>query len=523
MPSRRLASRAVTDSAVRDPVERLAPPPTRHVNRFGHSAVTRTRRKAELIPYIPFDRASKVPFYTQIHNGYLAAIVSGRLRPGQRLPSTRALADELHVSRMPVLYAFEQLLHEGYLEGRVGSGTYVRTSTPQLSAWIGHRWKAARFTEGADGDDETAAREDIGLFSETPAFDRFPHQIWERLLRRHASYTSTDLLARGDSAGYLPLRRAIAEHLGRSRDIDCRASQVFIVSGSQMGLRMCAMALAPPDSTICMEQPGSPSARAALEIPGTHLVPVATDEGGIDVGAVARSGKGVRLTYVTPAHQDPLGITMNATRGQALLAWAEQNDAWVVEGDYDSEFRYSGRTAGALRAVDQTGRVIYLGTFSTTLFPDIGLGYLVIPRTILPRFARLREGSGGFTPKLYQRILTDFLVEGHFARHVGRMKRLYAARRNALIQALSDVASDVLTVGQAEAGLRLVAFLPAGIDDREVVRLAMARQMFPKALSSYYADGCSSRSGLVLGFGGGDEGAMTRAVGALAGLIRTLR
>ena len=332
-------------------------------------------RKAELIPYIPFDRSSATPFYAQIYNGYLAAIVSGRLRPGQRLPSTRALAVDLHISRIPVLNAFEQLLHEGYLDGRVGSGTYVRTPRPlQLVDRREHCQGKPELAEYA------GEGEEVGPFSDGPAFDHFPSVIWGRLVRRYATHTHADLLAGADPAGYRPLRAAVAGYLRTARGIECSAGQVMIVSGSQMGLRLCAMTLVTPDSVVCMEEPGNPSARAALEIPGVQLAAAAVDEDGIEVDAVVRLGWRVKLTYVTPARQDPLGMVMSASRRRDLLTWAEQHDAWVVEGDFDSELVSSSQTYGALHELDTSGRVIYTGSFSRVLFPGI--------RTRLPGGAR---------------------------------------------------------------------------------------------------------------------------------------
>jgi GntR family transcriptional regulator/MocR family aminotransferase len=258
-----------------------------------------------------------------------------------------------------------------------------------------------------------------------------------------------------------------------------------------------------------------------LDISETRLASVATDGEGIDVSALARLGEKAKVVYVTPAHQDPLGTTMTTIRRRALLSWADDTEGWILEGDYDSAFRYSRPVEGALQGVDRMGRVIYLGTFSNVLFPSIRLGYVVVPRGLMGRFTQIRENFDGYSPTLYQRVLTDFLREGHFARHLRRMQRLYAARREALLRALHQRAGDVLSVGSAEAGLHVVAFLRDGVDDTEVVKLAGDAGLFPEALSTFYATG-SPRRGLILGFGGSDECTLASAVVTLGGLIRRM-
>jgi len=478
-------------------------------------------RKAELIPYIPFDRASAVPFYVQIYNGFLAAIVSGRLRPGQRLPSSRALATELCVSRIPVLNAFDQLLHEGYLEGRVGSGTYVRARRVHLNAsGTTSRTALDCAAVGRNGAGGSRAH-GVGPFSNVPAFDGFPHKTWARLIRRHACRPSVDLFARGDPAGYAPLREAVGAYVSSARGVDCDAGQVLIVSGPQMGLRICALAFATAGSALCVEEPCRPSARAALDIPQNELIPVSVDGHGIDVCALERLGGDATAVYVTPDHQDPLGVAMTASRRQALLSWADEGRRWIVEGDYDSAFRYSTRPLGALQGIDTAERVIYVGTFSNVLFPDIRLGYLVVPRSLLSTFIRIRESLDGCSPTLYQRVLTDFLGGGHFARHVRRMQTLYSARRQVLVERLHEHLGDVVTLGTADAGLHVVAFLPDGVDDQNVVRKAAGVGLFPQALSTFYVTG-RAPSGLLLGFGGANESTLETEVRTLGDVIRRM-
>jgi len=489
----------------------------------------KTAQRAGLSPYIAFDRASGVPFYTQIYDGYRMAILSGRLGPGQRLPSTRTLAAELQISRLPVLNAFEQLLHEGYLEGKVGSGTYVRDCIPDEVARPMRLRRPVeppqpvRRTSGPPPGIYGAYRDQgAGMFRSIPALDRFPHETFARLTRRHAAHLSPGSLAYGDPAGYAPLREAIAAYLRTARAVDCDAAQVIILSGSQMGLRVAAMSVTNADSVVCMEEPGYRGARHALGTSAANVVAIPIDNEGIDVGAINRLGSRAQMTYVTPSHQYPLGVSMAVTRRLELLGWAERNSAWILEDDYDSEYRYSSRPLGALQGMDTGGRVIYIGTFSKVLFPAIRLGYAVVPHEMVLRFVRMRETFDLFSPVLYQLVLTDFLREGHFARHLRRMRAVYLARRDAMIAAIEEHASDVLTVGNSDAGLHLVAFLPEGTDDRAVVRAAAEESMYPTALSTCYANG-ASRPGLILGFGGSDERTLTNAIRHLAGVIRDTR
>jgi GntR family transcriptional regulator/MocR family aminotransferase len=483
---------------------------------------------AGLIPFIPFDRASDVPFYQQIYDGFRTAIVSERLRPRERLPSTRALARDLEISRLPVLVAFEQLMHEGYLVGKVGSGTYVSDHIPdEIAIPISWGESVVRASQPEPPPAAEAVNVRVGRSRGVfrigmPALDRFPHQTFARLVRRHAAASCIDCLGLGDPAGYLPLRAAVAEYVRAARAVDCDASQVLIVSGSQMALHVAALALNAPGGTVCIEEPGYPLARAALTAIGADVTPINVDAEGIDVSAIVELGARAKAAFVTPSHQFPLGMSMSASRRRDLLDWADSNDAWILEDDYDSEFRYSSRSLASLQGMDAAGRVIYIGTFSNVLFPALRLGYIVVPHALVERFVKVREVVDLFPPVLNQLVLTDFLREGHFARHLRRMKTLYRARRDALVDALQLFAADVLTVGNVEAGLQLVAYLADDVDDREVVRLAARHQLMPWSLSECYA-GEGARRGLLLGFGGSDEASLAAGVRELAALIRTMQ
>ncbi len=491
------------------------------------------RATAAISPCLPFDRASGVPFYRQIYEGYRAAILSGQLRPGQRLPSTRALAAELNISRLPVINAFEQLLHEGYIEGKTGAGTYVNESIPDeltrpiLSGGLAKRRLRAMppvREEGAapPGSIMPGNPGGLGAFRVSlPALDHFPHKIWSRLVSRHAKRQTIEFMAYGDPAGYHPLREAIAEYLRAARAVNCEAGQILITSGSQMALQICAMALLSPRDAVCVEDPGYPGARDALKISGANLAPIAVDDEGIDVHAMAKLGKKVPAVYVTPSHQYPLGSSMTASRRLELLDWAQRRQSWIIEDDYDSEYRYASRSIGALQGMDTDSRVIYIGTFSKVLFPALRVGYVVVPQTLLSQFVRLREALDIFSPTLYQLVLTDFLQEGHFARHLRRMRSLYLSRRNALVESLQAHLGKTLIPYNTDAGLHLSAFLPSGANDLEIVRRAAQQGISAGALSDCYVSS-RPKSGLILGFGGADETRIDAAAQILGKVIRDL-
>ena len=474
---------------------------------------------SEIPTLIPFEPNSGIPFYKQIYDGYRTAILSGQLRPGQRLPSTRTLAVELGISRLPVVNAFEQLLHEGYVDGKSGAGTYVKDTIPDEFARpvLERRLELKKPLEPADTLEEIVGPFRVSL----PALDQFPNKIWSRLVSRHAKNLSVELMTYGDPSGYLPLREAIAQYLNTSRAVRCQADQILIVSGSQMALHICARALLKPGDAVCIEDPAYPGARDALRSTGATLLPISLDEQGININRIALQSKRARAVYVTPSHQYPLGLTMTASRRLELLDWARRNRSWIIEDDYDSEYRYTSRPVGSLQGMDTASRVIYIGTFSRVVFPSLRLGYVVVPSELFNEFRSLRETLDIFSPTLYQLVLTDFLQEGHFSRHLRRMRVTYLDRRNAFLKALSDHLGKFLIPYNTDAGLHLSAFLPVGVDDREIVRKAGEHGVSATALSTCYARK-HSRSGLILGFGGANERRIRAAAQTLAKVIRSV-
>jgi GntR family transcriptional regulator/MocR family aminotransferase len=308
-------------------------------------------------------------------------------------------------------------------------------------------------------------------------------------------------MAYGDAMGHLPLREAIAEYLGAARGVRCDASQILVTTGSQQGLHLSAQVLLDPKDRAWIEEPGYPSARQAFIAAGAHLVPVPVDNEGMNVEQVVRREHKARAVYITPSHQYPLGMTMSATRRMLLLNWAVRTGAWIIEDDYDSEYRFESHPIPSLQGLDADARVIYVGTFSKVMFPALRVGYVVVPRDLVPAFAAARDAADVFSATLYQSVLTDFIREGHFARHIRRMRMLYMERRRALAKAIHDQMEDMLEVIGAEAGMHLVALLPPGVNDVAVSRRAAQKGISATPLSTCYLNP-PARGGLILGYAG---------------------
>jgi GntR family transcriptional regulator/MocR family aminotransferase len=348
--------------------------------------------------------------------------------------------------------------------------------------------------------------------------DRFPWSTWSRLLGRRARELHRDWLDYSDSAGYLPLRRALARYLHTSRGLTCEPEQVLIVRGSQQGLDLAARVLLDPGDTVWIEDPGYPAARIAFEAGGAEEVPVPVDDEGLVVEAGVERAPDARLAYVTPSHQYPLGVTLSLHRRLELLRWARRADAWIVEDDYDSEYRYAGRPLASLAGLDGGRHVIYLGTLSKVLFPALRLGYLVVPKEHVDAFVGARYASDRHTGVLEQAVVTDFFDEGHFARHIRRMRKLYAERQRCLAEALAEHAEDALELRPSRTGLHDVGWLRRHTDDAAVAARAVEAGVHVKALSAYRRE-ASLPPALLFGYAGFPEDELQTAARRLATVL----
>ncbi|HEY2511577.1 MAG TPA: PLP-dependent aminotransferase family protein, partial [Polyangiaceae bacterium] len=445
-------------------------------------------------PVVTVNRRDARPMHRQIYEGYRAAILEGRLHAGQRLPSTRTLAADLRVSRIPVVTAFAQLVAEGYVESRVGAGTHVTGSLPAVAFPRAKQDRRAprpgprRIPPSPLAPHEGPWLALRGPFRlSQPALEEFPAALWARVFSRQARRMSPRQMSYGDPQGLPVLREALAAYLRTFRSVACDAGQIFVVSGSQQALVLAWRALFAPGDKVWMEEPGYGGARDALLLAGAKIVPVPVRDDGLDVAAGVRRAGRARGAYVTPSHQYPLGVAMSATKRVQLLEWARRSGAWIVEDDYDSEYRYEGQPLSSLHGLDRDARVVYTGTFSKVLFPALRLGYLVVPADLVTRFRELREAMDIFPPPLPQAVLAELIVEGHFARHLRRMRAVYAERREALVAALTRELGDVVSVVGEAAGMHLVVVLPPGMDDVEVARRAARRGISAAPLSECYA------------------------------------
>jgi GntR family transcriptional regulator/MocR family aminotransferase len=477
------------------------------------------------------DPSSAEPLHRQLYGALREAVLSGHLAPGARLASTRTMASDLGVSRNTVMAAFDQLLAEGYLEGRVGAGTFVTRTLPDHTLRARTRPSAATRERRARGRGlsargrvlvsspvpPTRAGPPRPLRVGTPAIDEFPLDAWSRLVTKHWRSGARELLGYGDPAGYRPLREAIAVHLAVARGVRCDPDQVVIVSGSQQALDLTARLLVDDGDRVWIEDPGYMGARASIASSGAKLVPVPVDAEGIDVAEGVRRAPDAAMAYVSPSHQYPVGATMSLARRLALLAWARDAGAWILEDDYDSEFRYAGRPLAALQGLDADGRVIYLGTFSKVMLPSLRIGYMVLPTDIVDAFVTARAVSDRHSPAIEQAALAEFIREGLLERHIRRMRMLYADRQASLLDAARRHLGDAIDLRPAHAGMHLTGFLPDGRDDGALARTALAAGVEVMALSSYAIE--RRRPGLVLGYACATPAEIRAAVRRLAPVL----
>jgi GntR family transcriptional regulator/MocR family aminotransferase len=481
------------------------------------------------------DSSSEEPLHRQLYNELRTAILGGRLPTGCRLPASRELAQVTGLSRNTVLSAYDQLTAEGYIDSRAGSGTYV-TSTlpdqvltgPEMEPLPATDRGARRLTREGERLRAMPFRKwpplpggPMFFRAGLPALEQFPMDTWRRLTDKRLRLASVKTLAYDEPQGYRPLREAIAGHLAAARGARCSPEQILVCSGSQQAIALVQRVLVEEGDQVLFEDPGYFAARAVFEAAGAHLVPVPVDEDGFDVAVGVQTAPHAKLAYVTPSHQNPLCVTMSLPRRRALLHWAESHGGWILEDDNASECRYRGRPLAALQGIDPHGRVLYAGTFSKVMFSALRLGYLVVPPDLVTTFVRARELMDRQSPGIQQAVMADFMTEGHFARHLRRMRTVYATRLAVLMNAVRAHASDLLEIPELEGGLNRVAWLPPGLSDSEAVA-ALQPEGFACLPVSEFRFRPTGRGGLVLGFAGMTEEAIEGAVRRMASILRPL-
>lgn len=476
---------------------------------------------------------ASTPAYQRLADAIREGILSGRFRPGEKLPPTRTLSSNLSLARNTVLEAYEQLVAEGYLTARHGSGTFVAPDLPDrafrapdsgtrrgnTAARPSQRISAfgRRVLEGEAAsyvNQEAARQESVYEFRYgTPSLDEFPIDAWRTLTKRVLDYPPRELLGYGPTEGLPRLRESLARYLQRSRGVRCTAEQVLIVNGSQQALDIASRVILDPGDRVVIEEPGYQGARAVFKSNGAELVPVRCDNEGI---VVSEMPSGARAAYVTPSHQFPLGAVMSASRRLELLAWAERNDAAIIEDDYDSEFRYEGRPLAALQGLDEGERVIYTGTLSKVLLPALRLGYMVAPPRLQPAVTGAKWLTDRHVALLYQAVLALFIDEGHFERHLRRMRKVYERRRAAMLESFATHFGDRAAITGTESGMHVLVQIDHVADADGFIERARERGVGIYSAKPYYALEAPKGAIFLMGYSSVSEDGIREGIRRLA-------
>ncbi|MGE5806362.1 MAG: PLP-dependent aminotransferase family protein [Ignavibacteria bacterium] len=507
-------------------------------------------RQIEEIPLITFnlDFSSDIPLYKQLYETIRTAILEGKFTKGQRLPGTRSLASELKISRNTAALAFAQLLIEGYITGQIGSGTYVGDipdnffdpARRPLTIRTGKEKVLRRkpYSLNPEGKNLAAESELKSLVLESinktelplaeklkrsadpaelisryrnldetipfqngiPSFNEFPSKTWQRLINQTAQRFNSLHLGYGEAAGYKHLREAIANYLRKFRAVNCKAEQIIIINGTQQGLDLISRVLLKPGRVVWLEDPGYFGARGSMIFADAEISPCPIDKEGIDLDYSIKNNPKPDLIFTTPSHQFPLGYVMSISRRLNLLQYAGRNECWVIEDDYDSEFRYSGSPLPSLQGLDQFKRVLYLGTFSKVLFPGLRIGYLVLPdKEMSDLFATAKSLTDRQNPIFEQIILTKFIEEGYFTRHLRKMRMLYKTRQEFLISEIEKELKGLVKAESSPAGMHIILRLPKKSNDKKIAEEAFKRGIIVRPLSEYSIKYLQN-PGLLLGY-----------------------
>lgn len=472
------------------------------------------------------------PAYRRLAEAIRAGILSGRFRPGEKLPPTRTLAANLALARNTVLEAYEQLIAEGYLSARHGSGTFVAADLPDralhapdppLSPALNTNGTSGRGLAGfgrriMDGEvwshiQRNSSRNPYEFRYGTPSFEEFPIDAWRTLTKRVLDYPPRELLGYGPPEGLESLRESLARYLQRSRGVRCTPEQVLVVNGSQQALDLAARVLIDPGDGVAIEEPCYPGARAVFDANGGALMPVPCDSEGLRVGCIP---DGARLAYVTPSHQFPSGVVMSAARRLELLDWARRTDAMIIEDDYDSEFRYEGRPLAALQGLDSAGCVVYTGTLSKVLLPALRLGYMVAPPALQPAISGAKWLTDRHVALLYQAVLALFIDEGHFERHLRRMRKVYERRRQALLEAFDEHFGDRARVMGTQSGMHVLVHLEEVADDTGFIDRAAEHGVGIYSARPYYTGEPPRGAAFLMGYSSVSEDGIREGIRLLS-------
>jgi len=470
------------------------------------------------------DRASRTPLTRQIYMQVRAAVLSGALRPGTRMPSSRAMASKLGVARASVVLAYEHLLAEGYVESRHGSGTFIAGDLTGLASRPRGTSRAIkpivpRSAHVFSDFERSAVQSDARPFNTgRTLIDARTAETWRRLTHRAVRRLGANDLGYTDPAGLAELRADICDYLRAARAVRCDPEQIVITAGTQQAIDIAIRVLLAPGDGVWVEDPGYPLTQAQLALAKARPHPIPVDAQGLIVAAGRRTAPRARAVFVTPSHQFPTGVALSMARRLELLAWARRYGAFIVEDDYTSEFRYSGPPLASLQGLDDTERVIYIGTLNKALFPGLRIGYAVVPRALLQAFVSARYLIDRQPATLQQAVVCDFMREGHFAAHIRRMRQLYREQRDALAETLMRRAADRLDVAVPDQGMHLVAYLCDGSSDIAIEAAAQRAGIVVRAISRFYR-AARPRLGLMLGFSGFPRQLIIPSAARLAALV----
>ena len=463
------------------------------------------------------------PLYLQLSQQLKLNILQGNIVSGMRLPATRDLARRLGVARVTVSQAYHLLQNEGYVESRKGAGTFVTAVLPHpqhqepfkpvLSAW-GQRVLATGQLSRATSLPRPEI--DFGFGRSFPHI--FPYDVWRRLLARYLSTDDVMLSRYGSVAGFLPLREALANYLAVWREVRCTSAQIVVVNGAQQALDILARLLLAAGDEVLVETPGYVDMFDLFRAHGAQLRPLPVDDHGFVVASIPAESQ-AKLAFVTPSNQFPRGGTMSLQRRMALLQWAQENRALIVEDDYDGELRYDGRPLSALQGLDQTGQVIYLGTFSKVLFPALRLSYVVLPPHLVDPFIHAKQLVDRGAPTLTQAAVSDFMTEGYFERHLRHLREAYGQRRAVLEDAVQRYLGDLVRYVSVPAGLHVMLYLPAPVDEAVIVQEAHQVGVGVYAGAPYHLQADVPPS-ILLGFSGVSEAQIVEGVRRLGDVLK---
>lgn len=508
------------------------------VNQKGINELMSTKQPKQRFEFenLSLDKNNKLPLFRQLEGQLRSAIWAGQLKPNERLPSSRRLAVQLNIARNTVINAYDQLIVEGFLIAQKGSGTRVVQHASLLNKPLEKRVKATkeisvstasftlsnRFYNAITCYEYKEKKQSTRPFiAHTPAYDEFPRKQWAQLIGKRLRQKNNEWIERTSSSGYYPLRQAISAYLGSARGMTTNANEIMITAGAQQAVNLIAALLIEPGDVVCFEEPAYMPAVAVFEMAGATIKFIPVDENGLCVDTLKKIVKKAKIIYTTPASHFPLGVTLSQERRHDLLVWAEKTETLIIEDDYNGEYRYRGRPLSTLYTMAQSKNIIYLGSFSKLLFPALRLGYMVVPKELMQPLAQLRWLLDRHSTPLEQMVLTDFINQGYFTRHLRRMRTLYVERQQHLAQLAQQYLQKHLTMPLLDGGLHLIAYLDSYLAESDFLQACIRAKVDVSSVSQFCTEKNQSK-GIIFGYAAHTKPAMTYAIKKLQKELLTI-